>query len=140
MGYEESAEASATLTHQVAYRTLEEGQRIFPELRGTQTSDIKSAWSGRVYCTIDNYPFVDRTVEGHVVTFGAPSDHDNALAVKVGELAGGLAADIVLGLKTEQNGKRHRETMRQLKLFEEFPRGQRLRPGRRYQVAASGQS
>ena len=28
--------------------------------------------------------------------------------------------------------------MRQLKLFEGFPKGQRLRPGRRYQVAAVG--
>jgi hypothetical protein len=59
--------------------------------------------------------------------------------VKVGQLAGDLAADAILGLKTEQDGKRHRETMRQLKLFEEFPKGQRLRPGRRYQMAASDQ-
>ena len=68
-----------------------------------------------------------------------PSDHGNALALMVGHLAGDLAADMVLGLKTEQDSKCHRETIRQLKLFEQFPRGQRLRPGRRYQMAASDQ-
>ena len=136
MGYEETAETSAEITRQVARLTLEEGQRIFPELRALAESDIENAWCGRVYYTLDDYPFVERTLDGRLTTFAAPSDHGNALAVKAGQLAGDLAADAILGSNTEQDARRHRETTRQLKLFEEFPKGLRLRPGRRYQEAA----
>jgi gamma-glutamylputrescine oxidase len=136
MGYEETAETSDEITGQVARRTLAEAQRIFPDLCSLGEQDIKSAWAGRVYYTVDDYPFVERTMDGRLTTFAAPSDHGNALAVKVGELVGDLAADAVLGLSTEQGVKRHRDTVRQLKLFEDFPKGQRLRPGRRYQEAA----
>jgi gamma-glutamylputrescine oxidase len=132
MGYEETAETSQTITAQVARRTLAEAKTIFPDLHALGEKDIKSAWSGRVYYTLDDYPFVERSLDGHLTTFAAPSDHGNALAVKVGELVGELAADEVLA---RQDGKRHRNMLRQLKLFEEFPKGQRLRPGRRYQAA-----
>ena len=135
MGYEETPETSEKITRQVARRTLAEAQRIFPELRAFGEGNIKSAWSGRVYYTLDDYPFVERALEGRLTTFAAPSDHGNALAAKVGQLVGDLAADAILGQETEQDGKRHRDAMRQLNLFEEFPKGQRLRPGRRYQEA-----
>ena len=124
MGYEQTAETSERITRQVARRTLAEAKRIFPELVKVGDNDIKSAWSGRVYYTLDDYPYVERSLGGRLATFAAPSDHGNALAVKVGQMAGDSAADLVLGLNTEQDGKRHRLTMRQLKLFEEFPRGQ----------------
>jgi hypothetical protein len=89
-----------------------------------------------VYYTLDDYPFVERILDGQLTTFAAPSDHGNALAVKVGQLVGDLAADAVLGVESEADGKRRRDTMHQLRLFEEFPKGQRLRPGQRYQEAA----
>src|SRR5262245_54403240 len=132
MGYEETAESSETITQQVARRTLAEAKRIFPELRTIAEQDIKSAWSGRVYYTLDGYPFVERGLGGRLMTFAAPSDHGNALAAKVGQLVGELAADAVLN---QHDVRRHRDLLRQLKLFEEFPKGQRLRPGRRYQEA-----
>ena len=132
MGYEETADTSPTITAQVARRTLAEAKRIFPDLHALGENDIKSAWSGRVYYTLDDYPFVERSLDGRLTTFAAPSDHGNALAVKVGELVGELAADAVLA---GQDAKRHRDMLQQLKLFEELPKGQRLRPGRRYQAA-----
>jgi hypothetical protein len=90
-----------------------------------------------VYYTLDDYPFVERALDGRLTTFAAPSDHGNALAARVGQLVGELAADAELGQCSEQDTKQHRARMRQLRLFEEFPKGQRLRPGRRYQEAAS---
>jgi glycine/D-amino acid oxidase-like deaminating enzyme len=136
IGYEETAETSERIRRQVARRTLAEAKRVFPELEAIRERDIKRAWSGRIYYTLDDYPFVERTLGGRLTTFAAPSDHGNALAAKVGQLVGELAADAVLGQKAEQDVKRHRDLLRQLKLFEEFPKGQRLRPGRRYQEAA----
>jgi len=121
----------------VALRTLKEAQRIFPDLRTLGEEEIKAAWSGRVYYTLDDYPFVERALDGQLTTFAAPSDHGNALAVKVGQLIGGLAADAVLGTGSERDATQRRARLRQLKLFEDFPKGQRLRPGRRYQEAAS---
>src|SRR5262245_55017727 len=137
IGYEETAVTSTRIARQVARRTLAEAKRIFPELEAIREKDIKNAWAGRVYYTLDDYPFVERSLGGRLTTFGAPSDHGNALAAKVGLLAEELAADAVLGQPSEQDvKKRHRDLERQLKLFEEFPKGQRLRPGRRYQQAA----
>src|SRR5262249_45458877 len=136
MGYEETPRSSQQITRQVARRTLAEARRIFPELRAFGESNIKSAWSGRVYYTLHDYPFVERALEGRLTTFAAPSDHGNAVAVRVGQLVGELTADAILGPEAGQDGKRHRAAVRQLKLFEEFPKGQRLRPGRRYQEAA----
>jgi glycine/D-amino acid oxidase-like deaminating enzyme len=95
MGYEETPETSEKITRQVARRTLAEAQRIFPELRAFGEGNIKSAWSGRVYYTLDDYPFVERALEGRLTTFAAPSDHGNALAAKVGQLVGDLAADAI---------------------------------------------
>jgi gamma-glutamylputrescine oxidase len=135
IGYEETAETSQRITQEVARRTLAEAQRIFPDLRRLSERDIKSAWSGRVYYTLDDYPFVEHTLDGRLTTFAAPSDHGNALAVKVGQLVGDLVADGVLGANIEDESKRHRNATRQLRLFEAFPKGQRLRPGRRYQQA-----
>jgi gamma-glutamylputrescine oxidase len=135
MGYEETAATSEGITQEVARRTLKEAQKIFPDLCALTERDIQSAWSGRVYYTLDDYPFVESTLDGRLTTFAAPSDHGNALAVKVGQLLGDLAADAVLGSNKEDESKRHRDAARQLKLFETFPKGQRLRPGRRYQQA-----
>jgi len=137
IGYEETAETSEKLTRRVGLRTLKEAQRIFPDLRTLGERDIKAAWSGRVYYTLDDYPFVERALGGQLTTFAAPSDHGNALAVRVGQLIGGLAADAVLGTGSERDQKQRRARLRQLKLFEDFPKGRRLRPGRRYQEAAS---
>jgi len=137
IGYEETAETSERLTRCVGLRTLKEAQRIFPDLRTLGEEDIKAAWSGRVYYTLDDYPFVERALGGQLTTFAAPSDHGNALAVRVGQLIGGLAADAVLGTGSERDQKQRRARLRQLKLFEDFPKGRRLRPGRRYQEAAS---
>jgi len=61
----------------------------------------------------------------------------NAGQFLVGLLAGDLAANAALGVRTEQDKLRHGRTMRPLQLFEEIPKGQRLRPRRRYQHAAS---
>jgi len=137
MGYEETAETSEKITRHVAHRTLQEAQRIFPELRAPAANVIKTAWSGRVYYTLDDYPFVEHAHNGRLTTFAAPSDHGNALAAKVGQLVGDLAADAVLAPSPEQDAKQRRDRARQLKLFEDFPKGQRLRPGRRYREAAS---
>jgi gamma-glutamylputrescine oxidase len=137
MGYEETAETSEKLTQGVALRTLKEAKRIFPELRALGEKEINAAWSGRVYYTLDDYPFVECALGGCLTTFAAPSDHGNALAVRVGQLIGGLAADAVLGTGSERDAKQRRARLQQLKLFEDFPKGQRLRPGRRYQEAAS---
>jgi glycine/D-amino acid oxidase-like deaminating enzyme len=97
--HEETAETSDEITRQVARRTLVEALRIFPDLRVLGERDIKSAWAGRVYYTLDDYPFVERLMDGRLTTFAAPSDHGNALAAKVGQLVGNLAADAVLGVE-----------------------------------------
>ena len=63
--------------------------------------DIKSAWCGRVFYTLDDYPFVERRHGGRVITFAAPSDHGNSLAAKVGQLVGELAAHTIVKPATE---------------------------------------
>jgi len=92
MGYEETAETSPEITHGVARRTLEEGQKVFPALRTLSEHDIKNAWSGAIYYTLDDYPFVERRHGGRVITFAAPSDHGNSLATRVGQLVGNFLA------------------------------------------------
>jgi glycine/D-amino acid oxidase-like deaminating enzyme len=57
MGYEEAAETSPEIMHGIARRTLEEGQKVFPALRTLTEHDIKNAWSGAIYYTLDDYPF-----------------------------------------------------------------------------------
>jgi gamma-glutamylputrescine oxidase len=136
MGYEETAETSPEITRAVARRTLEEGKRVFPALRALEERDIRSAWSGRVYYTLDDYPFVERRHGGRVVTFAAPSDHGNALALRIGQLVGNIAARSTAPPKNDEDTRRRRRNARQLRLFERFPKGLRLRPGRRYQEAA----
>ena len=136
MGYEETAETSPEITRKVARKTLEEGQRVFPALRILTERDIKRAWSGAIYYTLDDYPFVERQHDGRVITFAAPSDHGNALAIRVGQIVGNLAASMLAPRGDEVNRRRRRE-MQQLRLFEGFPKGLRLRPGRRYQEAVS---
>lgn len=136
MGYEETAETSPEITRAVARRTLEEGKRVFPALRALEERDIRSAWSGRVYYTLDDYPFVERRHGGRVVTFAAPSDHGNALALRIGQLVGNIAAQSTAPPKNDEDTRRRRRNARQLRLFESFPKGLRLRPGRRYQEAA----
>ncbi len=140
MGYAETAEASPEITRNVARQTLEEAQRIFPGLRVLGEHDIKSAWSGRVFYTSDDYPFVERRHNGKVTTFAAPSDHGNSLAVKVGQLVGDLVAHSLLKPASEEDVRSRYRTRRQLKLFEGFPKGLRLRPGMRYQEAAADES
>jgi glycine/D-amino acid oxidase-like deaminating enzyme len=136
MGYEETAETSPEIMRAVARRTLDEGKRVFPALAGTEERDIRSAWSGRVYYTLDDYPFVERRHGGRVVTFAAPSDHGNSLALRIGEVVGSVAAPSSSLPRNEEDVRRRRRNAQQLRLFESFPKGLRLRPGRRYQEAA----
>lgn len=137
MGYEETAERSPEITRRVAQRTLEEGQRIFPALRGLRENDLKNAWSGAIHYTLDDYPFVERRQGSRVITFAAPSDHGNALAARVGQLVGDLVAGSLPGPRSDEQSRRRRRDLQQLRLFEGFPKGVRLRPGMRYQEAAS---
>src|SRR5262249_61580543 len=91
MGYEETAETSPEIMHGVARRTLEEGKRVFPALPSLGERDIKNAWSGRVYYTLDDYPFVERRHGGRVITFAAPSGPRNSLALRIGPPVGNFA-------------------------------------------------
>jgi glycine/D-amino acid oxidase-like deaminating enzyme len=136
MGYEETAETSPDILRNVARRTLEEGKRIFPALRSFGERDIKSAWAGRVYYTLDDYPFVERGPGGRVITFAAPSDHGNSLALRIGQLVGNAVAPSTSQPKNDKDERHRRRNAQQLRLFENFPKGLRLRPGRRYQEAA----
>ena len=136
MGYEETPETSPKITEEVARRTLAEGKRVFPALSGLTERDIKSAWSGRVFYTLDDYPFVERRHGGRLITFAAPSDHGNSLAVRIGQLVGDFVAHSTLRPKNDADIKQRRRTTQQLRLFEAFPKGLRLRPGMRYQEAA----
>jgi gamma-glutamylputrescine oxidase len=136
MGYEETAEISPRITRRIARRTLEEGQRVFPALRTLAEHDIKNAWSGAIYYTLDDYPFVERRHGGRVITFAAPSDHGNSLAARVGELVGNLVACSIRAPRSDDDSRRRRREARQLRLFEGFPKGLRLRPGLRYAEAA----
>jgi glycine/D-amino acid oxidase-like deaminating enzyme len=136
MGYEETPETSPEILRAVAERTLEEGKRVFPALAAMGESDIKSAWAGRVYYTLDDYPFVERRHGGRVIIFAAPSDHGNALALRIGALVGNIAAHSAGPPKNEADARLRRRNSQQLRLFESFPKGLRLRPGRRYQEAA----
>src|SRR5262245_35249569 len=139
VGYEETAESSPEITRAVAGRTLEEAKKVFPALRGLGERHIKGAWCGLVYYTLDDYPFVDRRHGGRVITFAAPSDHGNAMAARVGELVGGLATLSAVQSTGEDAVRRRRRLGQQLRLFEDFPKGRRLRPGRRYQHAAQSE-
>jgi glycine/D-amino acid oxidase-like deaminating enzyme len=136
LGYEETAGTSPEIMRAVAGRTLEEGKRVFPALRAMDERDIRSAWSGRVYYTLDDYPFVERRHGGRVITFAAPSDHGNALALRIGQLVGNIVAQSTAPPRNDEDIRRRRRNARQLRLFEGFPKGLRLRPGRRYQEAA----
>jgi glycine/D-amino acid oxidase-like deaminating enzyme len=136
MGYEETAETSPEIIRDVAHRTLEEGKRVFPALRSLGERDIKSAWPGRVYYTLDDYPFVERGHGGRVITFAAPSDHGNSLALRIGQLVGNVVARSTSQPKNDNDERQRRRNAEQLRLFENFPKGLRLRPGRRYQEAA----
>jgi gamma-glutamylputrescine oxidase len=140
MGYEETPETSPEILQEVARRTLAEGQRVFPALRGLTERDIRSAWSGRVFYTLDDYPFVERRHGGRVITFAAPSDHGNSLAVRIGQLVGSSVARPARMPRDEDDVRRRRRNGRHLRLFEGFPKGLRLRPGMRYQEAASRES
>ena len=137
MGHEETAETSPEITLAVARRTLAEGKRVFPALRTLDDHDIRSAWSGRVFYTLDDYPFVERRHAGRVITFAAPSDHGNSLAVRMGQIVGNFAAHSPLDRSDDEHIRQRRRNARQLRLFEGFPKGLRLRPGMRYQEAAS---
>jgi glycine/D-amino acid oxidase-like deaminating enzyme len=136
MGYEETAETSPEITREVAQRTLQEGQRVFPALRALAAHDIKRAWAGTIYYTLDDYPFVERRHGGRVITFAAPSDHGNSLAARVGQIVGNVVVPSIRGPQSEEDKRRRQRELKQLRLFEGFPKGLRLRPGRRYQEAA----
>jgi gamma-glutamylputrescine oxidase len=138
MGYEESAETSPDITRRIASRTFEEAGRIFPELRNLSEESIKNAWCGAIYYTLDDYPFVERRHGGRVITFAAPSDHGNSLALRVGQLVGNLIAHTTVPPTNEEDAHRGRRYKQQLKLFEGFPKGLRMRPGKRYQEAFAG--
>jgi gamma-glutamylputrescine oxidase len=137
MGYEETAETSPEITRDVARRTLREGQRVFPALRTVTEHDIRNAWSGAIYYTLDDYPFVERRHGGRLITFAAPSDHGNSLAARVGQIVGDLAAASIAHAQGESDSRHRRRESQKLRLFEDFPKGVRLRPGMRYQEATS---
>ena len=103
--------------------------------RGLEERDITNAWSGAVYYTLDDYPFVERRHGGRMITFAAPSDHGNALALRVGEVVGDFVAHAVRRSQSDEAVRRRRYLEQQLRLFEAFPKGLRLRPGKRYQEA-----
>ena len=136
MGYEETPETSEEITRDVARRTLAEGKQVFPALDVLGERDIRSAWCGRVFYTLDDYPFVERRHGGRVITFAAPSDHGNSLALRIGQLVGDAVAPSTLKPRSDDDIRRRRRNARQLRLFENFPKGRRLRPGKRYQEAA----
>jgi gamma-glutamylputrescine oxidase len=139
MGYVETAESSPDITEAVARQTLDEAKRIFPALQDLSAADIVNAWSGRVFYTSDDYPFVERRNNGRLTTFAAPSDHGNSLAARVGQMVGELAALSIVKPATEEDKRSRHRARRQLKLFEGFPKGLRLRPGMRYQEAAAAE-
>ena len=112
-------------------------KKVFPALRTLAEHDIKNAWSGAIYYTLDDYPFVERRHGGRVITFAAPSDHGNSLATRVGQLVGNFVAASILGSRSAEDNRRRRREAQRLRLFEGFPKGLRLRPGMRYQEAAS---
>jgi hypothetical protein len=66
----------------------------------------------------------------------SPSDHGNSLAARVGQLVSSLVAFSILAPRSEEDQRRRRRDEQQLRLFEGFPKGLRLRPGMRYQEAA----
>jgi glycine/D-amino acid oxidase-like deaminating enzyme len=136
MGYEETPETSEEITRDVARRTLAEGKQVFPALDVLGERDIRSAWCGRVFYTLDDYPFVERRHGGRVITFAAPSDHGNSLALRIGQLVGDAVAPSTLKPRSDDDIRRRRRNAQQLRLFESFPKGRRLRPGKRYQEAA----
>src|SRR3984893_7509140 len=103
MGYEETAETSPEITRRIARRTLDEGQKVFPGLCPLAEHDIKSAWAGAIYYTLDDYPFVERRHGGSVITFAAPSDHGNSLATRVGQLVGNFVAASILGSRSAED-------------------------------------
>ena len=140
IGYEETPETSPEITREVARRTVAEGARVFPGLRHLNEHDVRSAWSGRVYYTLDDYPFLERVHRGRVISFAAPSDHGNSLAARVGELVGQSVARPGRLPRNEDDLRLRHLAERQLRLFEQFPKGLRLRPGRRYQAAAGALS
>src|SRR6267378_6871359 len=123
MGHEETAETSPEITRAVARRTLAEGKRVFPALRALADHDIRSAWSGRVFYTLDDYPFVERRHAGRVITFAAPSDHGNSLALRIGQLVGNFVARPAREPRNEQDVRRQRLNGQKLRLFEGFPKG-----------------
>ena len=89
-----------------------------------------------MFYTLDDYPFVERRHGGRVITFAAPSDHGNSLALRIGQLVGNTVAPSALRSRNDDDVRQRRRNSRQLRLFEDFPKGLRLRPGKRYQEAA----
>ena len=89
-----------------------------------------------MFYTLDDYPFVERRHGGRVITFAAPSDHGNSLALRIGQLVGDVVAPSTLKPRSDDDIRRRRRNAQQLRLFENFPKGLRLRPGKRYQEAA----
>src|SRR5262249_3296151 len=62
--------------------------------------------------------------------------HGNSLALRIGQLVGNVVARSTSQLKNDADERQRRRNAEQLRLFENFPKGLRLRPGRRYQEAA----
>ena len=55
----------------------------------------------------------------------------------LGQLIGNFVAASILGSRSAEDNRRRRREAQRLRLFEGFPKGLRLRPGMRYQEAAS---
>jgi hypothetical protein len=58
----------------------------------------------------------------------------------MGQIVGNFAAHSTLEPSNDEHLRQRRRNARQLRLFEGFPKGLRLRPGMRYQEAASKES
>jgi hypothetical protein len=56
--------------------------------------------------------------------------------LRIGQLVGSVVPHSTSQPKTDADERQRRRNAEQLRLFENFPKGLRLRPGRRYQEAA----
>ena len=96
---------------------------MFPALAALGERDISSAWSGRVFYTLDDYPFVERRHGGRVVTFAAPSDHGNSLALRIGQLVGNIVGPSALQPRSDDDIRQRRRNGRQLRAVRKLPEG-----------------
>ena len=66
-----------------------------------------------MYYTLDDYPFVERRHGGRVITFAAPSDHGNSLALRIGQLVGNVVPRATSQPKSEADERQRRRNAEQ---------------------------